>query len=63
MLLSFFFWEFAAVLPWDLLPCDLFWNMIGGRFSLAQVSDSFFIVWMLLLGTALQCDGQLVLMG
>lgn len=63
MLLSFFFWEFAVGHPWDLLPCDLLWNMIGGRFSLAQVSDSLFIVWMLLLGTALQCDGQLVLVG
>lgn len=40
MLLSFFFWEFAVGLPWNLLPCDLFWNMIEGRFSLAQVSDS-----------------------
>lgn len=63
MLLSFFLWEFAVGLPWVLLPCDLFWNMIGGRLSLAQVSDSLFVVWMLLLGAALQCGGQLVLVG
>lgn len=63
MLLSFFLWEFAIGLPWVLLPCDLFWNMIVGRFSLAQASDSLFVVWMLLLGATLQCDGQLVLVG
>lgn len=52
MLLSFNFWEFGVGLPWVLLPCALFCNLIVGRFSLAQVHDRLFRVWMVLLMAA-----------